>query len=148
MDWLAKMLGLPEEFLHSSPGMGGGVIQTTCSEATFCCMLAARTQAIKRHQEQFPEDSDAMINCKLVAYCSDQAHSSMDKAANICLIKLRKIESDDDSRIRADILHEFIEEDRKNGLIPFFVGATLGTTGVCAFDNLNNLGPICKLDLL
>lgn len=27
MDWLAKMLGLPEEFLHSSEGPGGGVIQ-------------------------------------------------------------------------------------------------------------------------
>lgn len=27
MDWLGKMLALPEEFLHSSPGDGGGVIQ-------------------------------------------------------------------------------------------------------------------------
>lgn len=27
MDWLAKIIGLPEEFLNSSPGSGGGVIQ-------------------------------------------------------------------------------------------------------------------------
>lgn len=27
MDWLGKMLGLPEEFLHCSPGAGGGIIQ-------------------------------------------------------------------------------------------------------------------------
>jgi hypothetical protein len=26
-DWLGKMLALPEEFLHSGPGNGGGVIQ-------------------------------------------------------------------------------------------------------------------------
>ena len=36
MDWLGKMIGLPEEFLHTKPhSPGGGVIQTTCSEATF-----------------------------------------------------------------------------------------------------------------
>lgn len=29
MDWLAKMLGLPDCFLHSTGGGGGGVIQVS-----------------------------------------------------------------------------------------------------------------------
>ena len=27
MDWLGKLLGLPEEFLNENPGYGGGVLQ-------------------------------------------------------------------------------------------------------------------------
>ena len=51
MDWLGEMIGLPSEFLHRTPGsLGGGVIQTTASESTFVCLLAARTEAIKRFQ--------------------------------------------------------------------------------------------------
>ena len=52
---------------------GGGVIQTTASESTFVCLLAGRTEAIKRYQKMFPEMEDADINSRLVAYCSDQA---------------------------------------------------------------------------
>merc|ERR1711976_1080343 len=70
MDWLGKMIGLPEEFLHCRPGPGGGVIQTTASESTFVCLLAGRTEAIKRYQKMSPEMvEDAEINSRLVAYC-------------------------------------------------------------------------------
>lgn len=47
-------------------------LQTTSSEATFVCLLAARTQAIRRIQEINPELEDVDINSRLVAYCSDQ----------------------------------------------------------------------------
>lgn len=30
MNWLGKMIGLPEEFLHRKGGSGGGVIQVNC----------------------------------------------------------------------------------------------------------------------
>ena len=33
-----------------------------------------------------------------------------------------------------------MEEDMQNGLYPFFVSTTLGTTGCCAFDNLQEIG--------
>ena len=33
-----------------------------------------------------------------------------------------------------------MEEDIQNGLHPFFVSTTLGTTGCCAFDNLQEIG--------
>merc|ERR1711971_1134253 len=149
MDWLGQAIGLPQEFLHKTPGsLGGGVIQTTASESTFVCLLAGRTEAIKRYQTIFPDIEDAEINSRLVGYCSDQAHSSVEKAGLIGLVKLRYIESDEKLSLRGDKLREAIRQDRDNGLIPFFVCATLGTTGACAFDNLQEIGPICQEEQL
>lgn len=159
MDWLGEMIGLPGDFLHGkSNGNGGGVIQTTASESTFIALLAARTEMIHRVKDELmlgQEDlddveggpallDDAYINSRLVAYCSDQAHSSVEKAGLIGLVKMRYIESDDNYALRGDRLVEVIREDKAQGLIPFFLCATLGTTGACAFDNLKELGPIAR----
>ena len=68
MDWLGKLLGLPQKFLsRTSEGFlqaGGGVIQGTASEAALVCMLAARARAM--------QDRPATDMTKLVAYTSDQ----------------------------------------------------------------------------
>ena len=69
----------------------------------------------------FPDIEDAEINSRLVGYCSDQAHSSVEKAGLIGLVKLRYIESDDNLSLRGDKLKEAIKKDRDNGLIPFYV---------------------------
>lgn len=51
-------------------------LQTTSSEATLVCLLAGRTEAIRRYRiENDTKESeldDAEINSRLVAYCSDQ----------------------------------------------------------------------------
>ncbi|XP_052120478.1 histidine decarboxylase [Frankliniella occidentalis] len=149
MNWLGRMVGLPDDFLHlRSDSPGGGVIQTTASESTFICLLAGRTEAIRRYKERCPDLEDAEINSRLVAYTSDQAHSSVEKAGLIGLVQMRYIESDDHLSLRGDRLREALRKDRANGLIPFFLCATLGTTGACAFDNLMELGPICKEERL
>ncbi|CAF0811295.1 unnamed protein product [Rotaria sordida] len=145
MDWLAKMIGLPNDFLHTNTDTtGGGVIQTTASEATLVALLAARKEVIHRVQDQFPYLSPAEINGRLVAYCSDQAHSSVEKACLIGLVKLNLVPSDDKLRLRGNALRQAIAKDKENGLIPFYLCATLGTTGACAFDNLVELGSICE----
>ncbi|XP_014212792.1 histidine decarboxylase isoform X1 [Copidosoma floridanum] len=144
MNWLGKMIGLPEDFLHQLGGSGGGVIQTTASEATLVCLLAARTRAIRDVQETKPDLLPAEINSRLVAYCSDQAHSSVEKAGLIGLVRMRYIESDDNLSMRGEKLVEALKYDRNEGLVPFFVCATLGTTGACSFDNLQEIGPICE----
>ena len=50
-----------------------------------------------------------------------QAHSSVEKAGLIGLVKLRYIESDDNLALRGDKLKEAIKRDREAGLIPFYV---------------------------
>lgn len=122
MNWLGKMIGLPDAFLHiGGASEGGGVIQTTASESTLVCLLAGRTQAIRRFHEHTPGFQDSEINARLVAYCSDQAHSSVEKAALIGLVRMRYIESDDRLSLRGDALREAIQDDIKLGLIPFWV---------------------------
>ncbi|XP_003471915.1 histidine decarboxylase isoform X1 [Cavia porcellus] len=144
MDWLAKMLGLPDHFLHGHPSsQGGGVLQSTVSESTLIALLAARKNKILEMQKSEPEVDDSSLNARLVAYASDQAHSSVEKAGLISLVKMRFLPVDDNFSLRGEALQKAIQEDRRRGLVPVFVCATLGTTGVCAFDCLSELGPIC-----
>uniref|UniRef100_A0A3Q1LX98 Aromatic-L-amino-acid decarboxylase n=2 Tax=Bos TaxID=9903 RepID=A0A3Q1LX98_BOVIN len=143
MDWLGKMLQLPEAFLAGEAGEGGGVIQGTASEATLVALLAARTKVTRHLQAASPELTQAAIMEKLVAYASDQAHSSVEKAGLIGGVRLKAIPSDGKFAMRASALQEALERDKAAGLIPFFVVATLGTTSCCSFDNLLEVGPIC-----
>lgn len=75
LDWLGKMLGLPEVFLACSGGKGGGVIQGTASEATLVALLGAKARAIDRVKKEKPEMSDTEIVGKLVGYTSSECSS-------------------------------------------------------------------------
>ncbi|KAK7473657.1 hypothetical protein BaRGS_00035135 [Batillaria attramentaria] len=145
-DWLGKMLGLPEHFLHSHPGLGGGVIQTTASETVFLCVLAARTKLVSKMKSANPDIRDVDVISRLVGYSSDQSNSSVHRSGLLAEVRMRKLESDDQFCLRGETLRRAIEEDKAKGYIPFFVivCATLGTTGSCAFDNIKELGPICQ----
>jgi len=139
LDWLVPMLGLPEKFLSSS--QGGGVIQDTASSSSLCAMLAARERTTNylSNRQGCPG--------RLVAYTSSQAHSSIEKAAMVCGIgidNLRLVDVDKNFAMRPDALQAEIEKDRGNGLTPFFVSATVGTTSSNALDPLASIGAICK----
>src|SRR5207248_280569 len=123
MDWLVHMLDLPQKF-HST-NTGGGVIQDTASSASLCALLAARERATN-----FVENERGCEG-KLVAYTSSQAHSSIEKDVQIAGIgrnNLRMVDVDENFAMQADRLAELIEQDRRAGLMPFFVSATVGTT--------------------
>lgn len=81
MDWLGKLLNLPDEFLFSaSNGVGGGVIQGTASEATLIALLAAKTRMNKKLKEEKPEENIEYLFPKFVSYTSANAHSSVERA--------------------------------------------------------------------
>lgn len=161
MDWLAQMIGLPDHFLFSTgtragessrhedginsatgTGRGGGVIQGTASEATFVTLLAARnrtTSIYKNTRGSFDED---ILN-KLVCYCSEQAHSSAERAGLLGSVRIRLLPVDSETNgLRGQTLKDAIDRDRAGGLIPFYVCATLGTTSTCSFDHLEELGQV------
>uniref|UniRef100_A0A452TWE3 Aromatic-L-amino-acid decarboxylase n=1 Tax=Ursus maritimus TaxID=29073 RepID=A0A452TWE3_URSMA len=77
MDWLGKMLKLPEAFLAGQVGEGGGVIQGSASEATLVALLAARTKVVRRLQAASPGLTQGAIMEKLVAYSSDQVVATL-----------------------------------------------------------------------
>ena len=139
LDWLVKMLDLPEKFLSTSTG--GGVIQDTASSASLCALLAARERATNFVSNQRGCDG------KLVAYASAQAHSSIEKDVQIAGLgreNLRMIEVDKNFAMRADALSRQIEQDRRAGLVPCFVCATVGTTSSNAIDPVPEIGRLCR----
>ena len=139
MDWLVTMLALPEKFRSSSTG--GGVIQDTASSAALCALLAARERATKYVSNKKGCDG------KIVAYVSTQTHSSLQKAAMIAGIgvdNLRAIEVDENFAMNPAALAKQIEADRKAGLTPCFVCATVGTTSSNAMDPLGAIGEVCR----
>lgn len=144
MDWLAKMIDLPKEFLHSSEGNGGGVIQGSASEAILVAVLAAREQTVKRIQALYPEMAESDIRGKLIAYSSDQSNSAIEKSGILATVPIRLLTSDENGVLTGETLLKAIEEDIAIGRIPVICIATLGTTGTCAFDKVDELGPICR----
>ncbi|KAK7098977.1 aromatic-L-amino-acid decarboxylase-like isoform X2 [Littorina saxatilis] len=143
-DWLGKMMGLPEHFLHSHSGLGGGVIQTTASETVLLCVLAARNRMVARMKETDPDMNHHSVISRFVCYSSDQANSSVHRSGLLADVRMRKLQSDDNFSLRGETLRKAIEEDKAKGLIPFFICATLGTTGCCAFDSIKEIGPLCE----
>ena len=139
LDWMADMIGLPEKF--KSTGAGGGVIEDSASSASLCALLAARERATKFNSNEKGGDG------RLVAYASTQTHSSVEKAVKIAGLgrqNLRFIEVDTQFAIRPDLLAEEIRKDRRAGLIPCYVCATIGTTSSNAIDPLPQIGEICR----
>jgi aromatic-L-amino-acid decarboxylase len=139
LDWLVGMLGLPERF--RSTATGGGVIQDTASSASLCALIAARERATG-----FASNEHG-VRGTLTAYASAQAHSSIEKAAGVAGIgrrNLRLIEVDERFALRPDALARAIAADRAAGHTPFFVCATVGTTGSTAIDPVPAIAEICR----
>jgi len=139
LDWLVDMLDLPQKF--KSTETGGGVIQDSASSAVLCAIIAAREKVTQFSSNKYG------CNGKLVAYASTQGHSSIEKAVRIAGIgseNLRYISVDHRFAMIPAALEEQIEKDRQEGLIPFFVCATVGTTSSNALDPIDEIGRICK----
>lgn len=147
MDMYAKAINLPEHFLSSYEGeiKGGGALQGSASDCVLISLIAARAKIITELKKNVPEDThDSVFLPQLIAYTSKNAHSCVEKAAKMAIVKLRILDTDYEGRFRGDTLRRAIEADVADGLTPFFVSATLGTTGECAFDNIDEIGKVCK----
>ncbi|MDH7512094.1 MAG: pyridoxal-dependent decarboxylase [Clostridiales bacterium] len=132
MGWLRQMLGLPDGLT--------GVIQDTASTATLCALLTARERVtgFKSNQGGLREP--------LVVYSSDQTHSSIEKGVKIAGFgreNLRLVPTDEAYAMIPDKLEEAVRQDKKRGLKPACVVATLGTTSSTAIDPLADIGRIC-----
>ncbi|KAL3075220.1 hypothetical protein niasHS_014949 [Heterodera schachtii] len=94
------------------------------------------------------EAHDPMYFSRLVAYCSDQSHSSVDKGIMLSGVKMRKLPTNREKGgnfvLRAEVLEAAIKEDKANGLTPFILVVTVGTTNTCAVESCRELGPICN----
>ncbi|KAF2789186.1 hypothetical protein K505DRAFT_284843 [Melanomma pulvis-pyrius CBS 109.77] len=149
MDWVAKLIKLPDCYL--SQGEGGGIIQGTTSEVIVTAVVAARERIIRRRLVHIPEseeklDKMAEMRGKLVALGSEHAHSSTQKAAIIAGTRFRAVPAPQSSgfAVTAAALRTTIEACKAKGLEPFYFTATLGSTATCAIDDLVGIAEVAK----
>ncbi|HTA47389.1 MAG TPA: pyridoxal-dependent decarboxylase [Bryobacteraceae bacterium] len=132
LQWLLHWMGLPRDWF--------GMILDTASTSTLHAVAAARTFLA-------PETRDAGAPQNLVLYTSEQAHSSVDKAAitlGFGRRNVRHIGCDDEFRMRTDVLREAIFRDRAMGLKPCCVVATVGTTATTSVDPVPAIADIAE----
>lgn len=135
LDWLRQAIGLPRGF--------AGVIQDSASSATFCALLAAREKATGWQANE----TGLAGQPPLAVYASEQAHSSVEKAAGMAgfgRAHVRSVETGADFAMKPERLEDAIRADRRAGVKPACIVATLGTTGVGAIDPLAAIAAVAR----
>ncbi|OBZ66739.1 Tyrosine decarboxylase 1 [Grifola frondosa] len=132
-----ETLGLGDHFMNSS-AEGGGVIQTTASEACIVVCVAARSLYMRQHPDAKLEE--------LVIYTTSQTHSLGVKAGLVLGLEVRIIDvkAEDDFALRGEALRTTLETDVGKGKRPFIIIATVGTTSSGAVDRLGEIGEVLK----
>jgi aromatic-L-amino-acid decarboxylase len=134
--WLREMLRLPEEFF--------GIVYDTASVATLHALAAARESLQLNIRNLGLTDLP-----RLRIYASDQAHSSIVKAAitlGVGEINVKRVDSDHLFRMDLNCLKLAVQHDRSAGYMPLAVVATVGTTSATAVDPIPEIAAFCKAE--
>jgi aromatic-L-amino-acid decarboxylase len=140
MDWLRQLLGL---------GVGWfGIINDTASISTMLALAAAREAKpeLAIRARGMAGRTDLPV---LRVYCSEHAHSSVDKGAltiGIGLDNVVKIPCDAEFRMRPDALAAAVTKDRAAGMLPLACVATVGTTSTTSIDPVPEIAEICGIE--
>lgn len=128
MNWLLKLFRFP-------PKKGGGIFTSGGSMANLTALVTARRQLCG---DDFS---------KAIIYLSDQAHSSNIKAIRVLGFKkeqVRIIPTDIEFKMAINKLKNAIAKDRLEGLQPFCIIASAGTTNTGTVDPLDDIATLCK----
>ena len=137
LDWLRQMIGLDN-------GMSGFIYDTASVSSLHAIAAAREGVDLRIREEGMSGRNDLPL---LRVYASEQAHSSIDKGIitlGLGQRALRKIPADSEFRMDAKALAESIDEDKRNGMLPFCVVATVGTTSTSSVDPVPAIVEICE----
>jgi aromatic-L-amino-acid decarboxylase len=137
LDWLRQMMGL-------DPGMLG-IIYDTASVSSLHAIAAAREGVEQRIREEGMSGRPDLPLLRV--YVSEHSHSSIEKAVitlGLGQRGLRKIPTDSEFRMDVRALAAAIEEDKRNGYLPFCIVATVGTTSSSSIDPVPEIVPIAE----
>ncbi len=138
IDWLRQAMGLPEGF--------SGVIQDSASSATLSAVLTMRERATGWRGNREGLNGQG----RLRIYCSEQVHSSIDRAVWVAgigqdnLVKIGSGTSGHAYEMDSAKLKDKIAQDRKAGYTPAGIVAITGGTGIGAFDFLEPVLAVAK----
>src|SRR5262245_60076763 len=137
LDWLRQLLGLSSEF--------DGTINDTASSSTLYALAAAREQL--RDLQIRQRGLSGRDLPRLRVYCSEEAHTSVDKAVitlGLGLDGVCRVPSRADYIMDTNALRAAIVEDLARGIRPMAVVGTVGTTSTAAVDPIPELATICQ----
>ena len=137
LDWLRQMMGL-------DAGMSGFIYDTASVSSMHAIAAAREGVEMRIREEGMSGRKDLPL---LRVYASEQAHSSIDKGIitlGLGQRALRKIPTDSEFRMDPNALAAAIDEDKRNGFLPFCVVATVGTTSTSSIDPVPAIVPICE----
>jgi glutamate/tyrosine decarboxylase-like PLP-dependent enzyme len=135
LGWLASKFGLPQNAVATFAS--GGM------EANLSAVVAALTRAFPGYGEHGLRQIEATPSI----YLTEEAHNGFNKIAHMTGLGRRSLRTvPTDSNLKMDVgeLRHVVEEDRKNGLAPFMVVGTAGTTAAGVIDPLPELGEFCR----
>jgi glutamate/tyrosine decarboxylase-like PLP-dependent enzyme len=127
LDWFRQWLGYPEA--------AAGVLVSGGSAANLTAIACAREALV------------GPMSPQIVAYASDQAHSSLARAARQLGFRpdqIRILPTDASYRVRPSDLVAAMDADLAAGRLPFLVAANAGSTNTGAVDDLRRLAEICR----
>jgi aromatic-L-amino-acid/L-tryptophan decarboxylase len=134
--WIAGMVGYPPD--------AEGVIVPGASLATFYALAVAREHVVPGCRRA---GFAAAAGRRFRIYTSDQAHSSVERAAGALGVgtdNVVRVASDEGYRMSADRLASAIERDTRSGCTPLAVVATVGTTATGAVDPMTEIAAVCR----
>jgi aromatic-L-amino-acid decarboxylase len=137
MNWFRQMVGLPENFW--------GIIYDTASTSSMHAIASAREQLNLGFREKGMAGRNDVPRLRM--YCSEHAHSSIEKGAvtlGIGLEGIRKISVNDKFEMISEKLEEAMNVDLQSGWKPFCVVATVGTTSTTSVDPVEDIAAICE----
>lgn len=136
LGWLRDELGLPSNLF--------GIINDTASINSFLALAAGRESLNLGIRTEGIAGRDLP---RLRVYCSEHAHSSVEKGAialGFGADNVIQIPGDEAYRMRVDLLEEAITRDRAAGMRPCVISATLGTTSTASVDPLPAIAKIAQ----
>lgn len=133
---IERLAGLDSSLCASTFTAGG-------SEANHSAVIVALTRA----DPEFTSRGARVFAGQPVLYISREAHHSFVKIAHACGLgreAVREIDVDENLRMKPAALRLQIEQDRLDGLCPFMVVATAGTTSAGAIDPIPEISEVCR----
>lgn len=136
LDWFKEFLGYPSD--------ASGILLSGGSMANFTALNVARNNVLP---EIIRKSGLHAAGKQLVAYCSTESHSCIQKsieALGIGTDNLRKIPVNEAFQIDIAALKSQIQIDKENNFLPFCIVGNAGTVNTGAIDPLDELLAICK----
>lgn len=132
--WYRVAMGLPESWF--------GMVTDTASTSTLVALAAAREATGLGIRQQGMAGQPP-----LVMYCSQEAHSSVEKAGLLLGLGssgVVRVATDTSLRMDPKALGQVIEGDLRAGRRPFAVVATAGTTSTASVDPVRAIARVCR----